>query len=522
MYKEYNISQLSLPIETEISFPESDIALIINKLVESIPQETFNQYYNHRGPSSYHPKMMLKIVLYSYTQSVFSGRKMEFLLKDSCRMMWLAQGQVPSYRTINRFRVNPHMIDFIQVLFVGLRAQLLEDKVITEDALYIDGTKIEANANKYTFQWLGSTKHFSKGVIEKSNAVYKQLISEKIIPEIKRESSDELTKEELNRIEMHLDDKNETLTSKIEASQSVEIRKTLRKQRSKVRKYKKAIKDFKDRKIKYDEQMEIYGDRKSYSKTDHDATFMRMKNDHMKNGQLKPGYNLQIATNNQFILAFGVYSNPGDTRTLPSFLKSTKELYGDIPEYIVADAGYGSEQNYTMILDEFEKTLLITYSMYLKEKKRKYKNNPFITANWKYNEIDDYYVCPNNKELHFKSYRKRRDGYGYQRDFKLYKCEDCVGCPLRNECMNYRTNPTTTKSLYKNPTWDYFKAFTNKQLSDPKTKGIYKKRKIDVESAFGNLKANLGFQRLSVRTQSKVECELGIALMAVNIRKLAR
>lgn len=266
MYKEYNISQLSLPIEIEISFPESDIALIINKLIESIPQETFNQYYNHRGPSSYHPKMMLKIVLYSYTQSVFSGRKMEFLLKDSCRMMWLAKGQVPSYRTINLFRVNPHMIDFIQVLFVGLRAQLLEDKVITEDALYIDGTKIEANANKYTFQRLGSTKHFSKGVIEKSNAVYRQLISEEIIPEIKRESSDELTKEELNRIEIHLDDKNETLTSKIETSQSVETRKTLRKQRSKVRKYKKAIKDFKERKIKYKEQMEIYGDRKSYSK----------------------------------------------------------------------------------------------------------------------------------------------------------------------------------------------------------------------------------------------------------------
>ncbi|PNZ82946.1 IS1182 family transposase [Staphylococcus microti] len=522
MYKEYNINQLTLPIETEISFPENDIASIINKLVESIPQETFNQYYNHRGPSSYHPKMMLKIILYSYAHSVFSGRRIEFLLKDSCRMMWLAQGQTPSYRTINRFRVNPHMMEFLHVLYVGLRAQLLEDKLITEDAIYIDGTKIEANANKYTFQWLANTKRFSKSVVEKSTAMYEQLITEEIIPEIKRESSDDLTKEELNRIEMYLDDKNDALTSEIETSQDVETRKILRKQRSEVRKHKKAFKDFKERKTKYEKQMEIYGDRKSYSKTDHDATFMRMKDDHMRNGQLKPGYNLQIATNNQFVLAYGVYSNPGDTRTLEPFLKSIEALYGDIPEYIVADAGYGSEYNYTMILDDFEKTPLITYSMYLKEKKRKYKKNPFITANWIYNEKDDYYICPNKKELHFRSYSKRRDRYGHQRDFKLYQCEDCVGCPLRSECMRFSTNPNTNKRLYKNLTWDYFKAFTNKQLSDPKTKDIYKKRKIDVESTFGNLKANLGFQKLSVRTRSKVECELGIALMAVNIRKLAR
>lgn len=318
------------------------------------------------------------------------------------------------------------------VIIFGLRAQLLEEQLITEDVIYIDGTKIEANANKYTFQWLANTKRFSQSVIEKSTALYEQLVSEEIIPEIKRESGHELTSEELNQIETHLGHKNDALTSEIETTQDVETRKNLRKERSNVRQSKKAIQDFKDRKLKYDKQMEIYGDRKSYSKTDHDATFMRMKDDHMRNGELKPGYNLQIATNNQFVLAFGVYSYPGDTRTLKPFLKSIHKLYGDIPEYIVADAGYGSEYNYTVILDEFEKTPLITYSMYLKEKQRKYKNNPFITANWEYNVIEDYYICPNKKTLHFQSYRKRRDGYGIQRDFKLYACEACVGCPLRS------------------------------------------------------------------------------------------
>ncbi|HEC2172029.1 TPA: transposase [Staphylococcus delphini] len=122
MYKNYNMSQLRLPLEAEMSFPENDIVFIINKLVESIPQEVFNPYYNQRGPSSYHPKMMLKIILYSYANSVFSGRRIEHLLKDSRRMMWLTQGQTPTYRTINRFRVNPHMMEFLHTLFVGLRA----------------------------------------------------------------------------------------------------------------------------------------------------------------------------------------------------------------------------------------------------------------------------------------------------------------------------------------------------------------------------------------------------------------
>ncbi|WP_145951842.1 IS1182 family transposase [Staphylococcus lutrae] len=522
MYKNYNMFQLTLPIETEMSFPENDVVFIINKLVESIPQEAFNPYYSQRGPSSYHPKMMLKIILYGYTHSVFSGRRIEHLLKDSCRMMWLAQGQTPTYRTINRFRVNPHMMKFLHILFVGLRAQLLEDKLITEDVIYIDGTKIEANANKYTFQWLANTKRFSQSVIEKSTALYEQLVSEEIIPEIKRESGHELTSEELSQIEMHLGFKDDALTSEIETTQDVKTRKSLRKERSKVRQSKKAVQDFKDRKLKYDKQMEIYGDRKSYSKTDHDATFMRMKDDHMKNGQLKPGYNLQIATNNQFILAYGVYNKPGDTRTLEPFLNEMKELYGDIPEYIVADAGYGSESNYKMILDDFEKTPLITYGMYIKEGKKKFKNDPFISANWRYNELDDYYLCPNNKELHFLKYRIRHDYYGYRRDFKEYRCEDCFDCPLRSKCMKQAKNPNTNKTVLKNFTWEFLKNYTKQLLSDPKMNGIYKKRKIDVESAFGNLKANLGFKRLSVRTQSKVECEIGIALMALNIRKLVR
>ena len=143
-------------------------------------------------------------------------------------------------------------------------------------------------------------------------------------------------------------------------------------------KIQKQINDYFERKYRYEFQKSILKDRNSYSKTDHDATFMRMKEDHMKNGQLKPGYNLQIATNSQFVLSYNVYQNPTDTRTMIPFLNSIQETYGHLPEYIVADAGYGSESNYKAIIDDFNRTLLITYGMFIKDKTKNIKVTSLI------------------------------------------------------------------------------------------------------------------------------------------------
>ena len=243
-----------------------------------------------------------------------------------------------------------------------------------------------------------------------------------------------------------------------------------------------------------------------------------MKEDHMKNGQLKPGYNLQIATNSQFVLSYNVYQNPTDTRTMIPFLNSIQETYGHLPEYIVADAGYGSEPNYMAIIDDFNRIPLITYGMFIKDKTKKYKSDIFNTQNWDYDEINDEYICPNNKRLGFKRYAYRHDKYGFKRDFKLYECDDCSECPLRHQCMKY--NSKTNKKIMKNYNWEYFKAQINKKLSEPKIKTIYSQRKIDVEPVFGFMKAILGFTRMSVRGINKAKRELGFVLMALNIRKV--
>ncbi len=171
MFKHYTMNQVILPLDLEVKLDKNDIAFAINDLIESIPVESFEDFTRSTGCPAYHPRMMMKIILCAYTQSVFSGRKIEALLKDSIRMMWLAQGYAPSYRTINRFRTNPLVAELLRQCFVQFRSKLVQDKEIDAEAIFIDGTKIEANANKFTFVWRKSVERYSSNLIEKSNGI---------------------------------------------------------------------------------------------------------------------------------------------------------------------------------------------------------------------------------------------------------------------------------------------------------------------------------------------------------------
>ncbi|MCM3704259.1 transposase, partial [Cytobacillus firmus] len=231
MFKNYNMNQLVLPLDCEVNIQKNDIAFHVHHLVESIPQEAFEPFLRNEGCPAYHPRMMLKIILCAYTQSVFSGRKIEALLKDSLRMMWLAQGYEPSYRTINRFRVQPEVKDLIRQCFVQFRCQLVEEKCIDQEAVFIDGTKIEANANKFTFVWKKSIEKYHQSVIEKSNQLYSELLENEIIPEIKRESDEQLSLEELNQYVQKVDEVVTEYDKQIEASSDVIERKSIRSKR---------------------------------------------------------------------------------------------------------------------------------------------------------------------------------------------------------------------------------------------------------------------------------------------------
>ncbi|MGG1688426.1 IS1182 family transposase [Pseudalkalibacillus sp. NRS-1564] len=517
MFKEYNMNQVILPMDLGMKLQENDIAYAVHDLVEQIPDEAFSRFLRDTGCPSYHPRMMMKVILCAYTQSVFSGRKIEALLYDSVRMMWLSQGYEPSYRTINRFRVHPEAMELLRECFVQFRCHLVKEEAIDQEAIFIDGTKIEANANKFTFVWRKSVERYSASLIEKSNQMYDELVENEIIPEIKRENPEQLSIEELLKIEEKLEDKVEELSEKIDASEEVNERKKLRSERKGPKQSLKQLKDIVGRKQKYETDMAIFEERNSYSKTDHDATFMRMKEDHMKNGQLKAGYNLQIATEGQYTLAYDIFPNPTDTRTLRPFLDHIENDFFTLPDYIVADAGYGSEENYKDILKNRERKPLITYSTYRTEKKKRFKQNEFNTANWAYNEERDSFICPNGQQLMFRHLSHRTDRGGFTREFRVYECDDCSDCPLRSQCT--KAQEGNNRKIYYNAQWEEQKKIIRELLSEEKTGKIYGQRKIDVEPVFGFLKANLGFTRMSVRGKEKVKNELGFALMAVNLRK---
>lgn len=517
MFKDYNMNQVVLPLDLAVRLQENDIAFAIHGLVESIPLKAFAAFQRQTGCPSYHPRMMLKIILCGYTQSAFSGRKIEDLVKDSVRMMWLAQGYEPSYRTINRFRVHPDMKELLRQCFVQFRVQLVQEKLIDQEAIFIDGTKIEANANKFTFVWKKAVEKHLNHLIEKSNQLYNELLEKQIMPEIEKENDEQLSIEELKQVAEKLEEVVEEYTKQIDTSDNTALRKELRSERKTPKQMVKQVHDWIMRKQKYEQDLTLFGTRNSYSKTDKDATFLRMKDDYMKNGQLKPGYNVQIATEGQYALAYGVYSNPTDTKTLSPFLDQIEEDYFELPDYIVADAGYGSEPNYDDILSKRKRTPLITYNHYVNEQKRKVKNDPFNTSNWAYDQASDSYTCPNEKQLTFQHHLTRTDKTGFERQFKIYECEDCEGCPFRSLCTKAKEG--SNRKLMINEKWEQQKEQIRNKLSDEKTGSIYRRRKIDVEPVFGFLKANLGFTRFSVRGKTKVESDIGLALMAVNLRK---
>lgn len=522
MFKNYTINQTTLPLNMEQFIPETDVAYAVHALVESIPQKLFTQLEHQFGRPAYHPKMMLKIILYAYTQRVFSGRKMEFMLEDSYRMRWLANHEQVSYRTINRFRTQETTAHLLAEAFVLFRRQLITNQVIENEAIFIDGTKIEADANKFSFVWRKSVNRYETSLDKQSEAFYQTLYQEEIVPWLKEEDqSDGLTSPQLESSAHHLEVGLQEIEQQITQEKGRETQSLLKKKRRTYKKYLRKIKtDYLPRKQKYETYNALFQERNSFSKTDTDATFMRMKDDYMRNGQLKPGYNIQIATENQYVLAYDVFPNPTDTKTLNPFLDRFLDQHSELPNYIVADAGYGSEENYLYIHDVLGKTPLITYGGYYKEQKKKTKANPFIVENWSYVEEQDLYICPAKRPVNFKRYSRRTDKSGFVRDLKIYECENCQGCPVRSSCT--RAEEGKNRQIQVNNTWRYFKAECKKKLLEEQTGAIYRRRKIEVEPVFGHLKAQLAFHRFHLRGKQGAKIDVGLAFMALNLRKLGR
>lgn len=517
MYQNYITGQSTLSLNFDFVIPKNHLAQVISDFVDSIPDDVMLAGTPTTGRPAYHPAMMLKILLFAYSRRVFSGRKIERMLAENLPMMVIAGGQSISYHTINNFRASEHANRLIKQAFVYFTNLLQADNLIREDAIFIDGTKIEADANKYTFVWKRAVEKFHAKLKVNAVKLYDELIQKEVIQAITEEEAQtsqgmammaEQTAAEIEQLDQAIATEPQVIPG---GSPKKRKRRGLKKVLHQLRK------DFIPRAKKYEEATEIFGERNSYSKTDHDATFMHMKEDHMRNGQLKPGYNVQVATTNQYVVDYGLYHNPTDFRTLEPFLAQMTTL--DKFHNLVADAGYGSEYNYSLLENEYgDKDYFIPYTLYEKEQTRKYKNDPTKLANWTYNEQDDYYIDWQGVRFNFKRYGQRKNKVtGLISDLKIYEADEFQ---LTDELIELsKTKSGRQRQVQYNPSWQYLKEKAKQTLQGEAGKRIYGCRKIDVEPVFGHMKNVFGMRRTHLRGKKKVETDVGLMLMMMNLSK---
>lgn len=372
---------------------------------------------------------------------------------------------------------------------------------VSLDVQYIDGTKIESAAGRYTFVWRKSIEKNQSKLQTKINSILADIDAQikddnQDYSPVERVSIDsESLKKRLSEINACLKDRSKATQKALDKLQQEHL----------------------PRLEGYEKQLQVLGDRSSCSKTDPDAVFMRMKDDHMKNGQLKPGYNAQISTEEQFITHYSIHQTTADTTTLQAHLHSFEETYKQQSSEVVADAGYGSEENYELMeakgIDAYVK-----YNYFHLEQKRKVKNNPFSVANLFYNDQEDFFVCPSGQRLINTGTGKRISTNGYQSEITYYQGARCQGCPFRGQCHSAKGN----RKLEINHRLNQLKKQARQRLESELGLAHRSKRPIEVEAVFGQMKANNKFTRFTLRGLEKANIEFGLMAVAHNLRKMVR
>ena len=498
VFKSYNPNDnLLLPPCLGDYLPQNHPARVVSAIIDRLDISEIESGYAGGGTSSYNPRMLLKVIVYAYLNNVYSGRQMEKLLIENIVYMWLSGMQTPDFRTINIFR-SKRLAGKFDGIFTQIVLLLHDEGLVSLKVQYIDGTKIESVANKYTFVWKGSTEKNKSKLENNVREVLKA--AETALAIENAEEHQELTSEEMakraDRILRKMDE---------DGISDKKLRKSVEKVKS----------ESAPKQKEYEDKLGTLGERNSYSKTDPDATFMRMKEDAMNNGQTKPGYNIQISTENQFITNYGIYWRPTDQGTLIPYLTSFSKRYGIQSKEVCADSGYGSEQNYNFMFGQ-NIVPYVKYNMFHAEDKRKYAKNPFLPQNMFYNEVEDYYVCPMGQHMNFIGNFKSVSDLGYVSVISKYRSQDCSKCPMRGKCYKGKSD---RREIEVNHQANAFKKEVKELLWSEKGLKHRSNRPIEPEAVFGDIKFNHGFKRFRLKSNRKVKVEFGLVATAHNLRK---
>ena len=510
-HKDYNnncnVYQLVLPIDIGILIPENDSVRLLSQVMEELDYTILMKAYSTKGRNSAAPPQILfKVLVYAYMNNIYSSRKIEQACRRDINFIWLLQGrQAPDHNTIARFRTK-RLVDIIDDLFNQLVIKLGELGEIEYKNIFIDGTKIEANANKYTFVWKKATDKFEVKLHDKVTKIVEEINFDFktefiIIPETKIEVS------YLKQILRLLNEKRE--------KENIEFVSGKGKRKTKIQRCIESLEDVLERQIKYDGYNSTFNGRNSFSKTDTDATFMHMKEDHMRNSQLKPGYNVQIGVEAEYVVGIDISSERSDQLTLIPFLEKLNQGLSKKFINVVADAGYESEENY-LYLEKNEQNSFIKPQAYEGMKKASFKKNISKRENMVYNEKNDEYTCHNKKTLRPTGTITRKSKSGYKSEVTVYECESCDDCQYKSKCTKAIGNRKMQVSKL-------FIEKRNKSLTNitiPEGILLRMNRSIQVEGAFGVMKEDYGFRRFLTRGKNNVKIEFTLLSFGYNINKL--
>lgn len=476
---------------------------VVSEVLERVDISELIKQYKPGGTSSYHPRMLLKVLVYAYINNIYSSRKIEEAVAQHICFMWLAGMSKPDHNTINRFR-GQRLQKALQPIFTQVVLLLCEEGLLSIKDLYTDGTKIEANANRYTFVWGNSIKSNREKIKQQINELwqYAKSVAASELDDTDPSGFDKITPEKMN----------ETIDNINAALKDKEVAKGVKQKLNYAKKHWPATLE------KYERQEKILGEnRSSYSKTDTDATFMRMKEDHMKNGQLKPAYNVQISTNKQYILSYSVHQNTTDTNTLIDHLSQHIKSFKQKPNNVTADAGYGSEQNYQWLEDK-RITAYVKYNQFDRMQNETLRNkNPFTVDKLTYDEQNNQYLCPIGEPMKHTGWTIEETKAGYAQVIDKYQAKNCEGCFLKDICHGEEGNRRIKVSLNN----QRLKQKADKRLKSKRGIQKRKQRCFDTEPVFANIKHNHNFKRFMLRGKEKVAVETGLLALAHNLRKKA-
>ena len=543
----------------ELSLPDDDPVYTLKKVLEEMDFTGLLAQYSNKGRNGFNPIMKYAVLTYAGMRGIKEVDRIVELCERDLAFIWLTQGEKPKRDAFYDFINNKLTGEILDDLNYQFLRRLKKEGLITLEALYIDGTKIEANANRYTFVWRGTLNYHLAGLLDTIDSLYSRynkLLNENgyghkydlgnvqmFIIEGMDKVRDVIEKNRKRKLVKHKKLSNNTIIEidncsplelfklqmnlvRIAEGEGISFGYEKRQKKSEIQILYEELEKCGSRLMKYKECFEIMGkDRNSYSKTDLEATFMRMKEDHMLNGQLKPAYNVQIAVENYFIIHGYVSNDRTDYNTLIPVIRKHIDRFGEILKEVTADSGYCSEKN-LLFLKEHGIESYIKLQDHEKRKTRAYKEDIGKYYNMSYHVFEDehYYVCHDGRELrHIQTETKKQDGY--TQTFEVYACADCSGCEHKARCL-YKYNPEKdadkNKLMKINEQWEELKAASHANIESEK--GILNRqiRSIQTEGHFGDIKENEKFRRFNHRSSEKVYKEFMLYAIGRNINKYHR